>query len=155
MTWLTLAQGREDRGRIIYTRPGDSDPGVVEVYWSPDSRYFAVLLGDQITSPMLLAYDTLTRTKIDEGVFRAKIGGVIMHRYALSEEQLRACHGDPLSWACSPFWGAPEQFQEMIGADRVLKPIPTDRASTVLSTTKVGVSNDGCRVPGIVIPAQP
>lgn len=115
---ITMTLAIANRNTSIYSDNQDRSPGLVEVYWSEESRHIGVLVCDAYSAEghILFAYDSeLKRAEPIANVIDA-IRKSLVTRYGLSPATLDSFHQDAIAWACSQFSGARDRFKKQIGS---------------------------------------
>jgi hypothetical protein len=87
---------RDSTSINLYDRPGDWMLGLVQVYWSPDSKFLGLLACNQMGTNLLVAYDLLNRRPMSDKVFLPEIRERLIRKYRLDPK-----NADPIEWACS------------------------------------------------------
>lgn len=132
ISWLRLPpDGRIEvtlhtkEGAIDLQRPqGDWIPGPVEVSWQPDRRSVAVLVCNDIGSPLLFQHNIQANS--GGGVTAStkdQLRSNLRKRYGFSSDALILYQGDPIEWACRSV-DAAGKFRLLIGSKRVLPNLP-------------------------------
>jgi hypothetical protein len=87
--------------RTVYTETRDRVPGVVEVYWSPDSKIVGVFVCDPVANNLTFAYDVASNQPLPVNKVVDAVRANVRRRYSLAEADLTKHGNDPLNWACN------------------------------------------------------